>query len=447
MRVSRIFALSVLALIVGGGADLRAQVQVPAVIKIQGFLTDSSGVPVNAIVQMTFDLYDAPSGGTFINEVGPVLINVHAGVYDATLNFGPSDFSGPNRFLQVTVNGELLTPRTRMVSSPYAFRAELGSGAAGLSCWDLNGNGICDLATEDTTGDSRCDANDCRGPQGPVGPVGPQGQVGPQGPAGPVGPQGPQGAQGLPGPAVSTVATCGAGSCSSDLCGPGLFITCSASPCSVTSDTGPCQMSATGGHCGVCGVTNPGPYTSCAQILANHPGALSGVYTVDPDGAGGADPFQVYCDMTTNGGGWAVLFRSTVPSYWGSNFGSPGVGEWSQDFHGVPYPMTELLLSRVATGESITVTGFSSAGLYQCWPGANDTNWNGTVANAFSALHLGVYVANPTSAPTSYVISSEGCRRDQHSWGFGHRAQLNDQQGWGWDSSDLGATVFAIAVR
>ena len=51
----------------------------------------------------------------------------------------------------------------------------------GISCWDLNGNGSCDVDTEDGNSDTICDALDCQGPEGPQGPRGLQG---PQGPAG-----------------------------------------------------------------------------------------------------------------------------------------------------------------------------------------------------------------------------------------------------------------------
>jgi hypothetical protein len=44
---------------------------------------------------------------------------------------------------------------------------------------------------------------------------------------------------------------------------------------------------------------------SCAQILADSPESETGVYTVDPAGTG--EPFEVMCDMDTEGGGWFML--------------------------------------------------------------------------------------------------------------------------------------------
>ena len=43
------------------------------------------------------------------------------------------------------------------------------AGASGLNCWDLNGNGVGDVATEDTNSDTVVDINDCQGIDGADG--------------------------------------------------------------------------------------------------------------------------------------------------------------------------------------------------------------------------------------------------------------------------------------
>jgi hypothetical protein len=49
--------------------------------------------------------------------------------------------------------------------------------------------------------------------------------------------------------------------------------------------------------------------TSCSAIATANGAAPNGVYTIDPDGAAGAPAFSVYCDMTTDGGGWTKILQ------------------------------------------------------------------------------------------------------------------------------------------
>ncbi|HYO51193.1 fibrinogen-like YCDxxxxGGGW domain-containing protein [Archangium sp.] len=65
--------------------------------------------------------------------------------------------------------------------------------------------------------------------------------------------------------------------------------------------------------------------TSCKALLESNPATPSGLYTLDTDGTGPLAPFETWCDMTTDGGGWTLLATLT------NNGDGANQGNWLMD--------------------------------------------------------------------------------------------------------------------
>jgi len=116
-------------------AAVLAQDSTPQLIKVQGFLSDSTGgsrVPADGTYSMVFTLYDAELGGSPLAAVGPMPVLVTAGVYSVDLPFPASDFTASDRWIEITVGGEVLAPRLQVGSGPFAYVADRLDGVEAI---------------------------------------------------------------------------------------------------------------------------------------------------------------------------------------------------------------------------------------------------------------------------------------------------------------------------
>ena len=57
-----------------------------------------------------------------------------------------------------------------------------------------------------------------------------------------------------------------------------------------------------------------GVHSSCLEVKNKHPLAADGYYEVDINCNGVME--RVFCDMTTDGGGWTKVYSSEYPQIW-----------------------------------------------------------------------------------------------------------------------------------
>ncbi|MEZ4332530.1 MAG: hypothetical protein R3F35_12285 [Myxococcota bacterium] len=117
----------VIAIGVFVGSAPTASAQVPGQVSFQGLLLDAGGQPVTGNVDLAFALFADASGGTPLWSESHPATAVIDGVYDVALGsttpLTPAVLAGTTRHLEVTVDGETLTPRRPLLAVPYALTA------------------------------------------------------------------------------------------------------------------------------------------------------------------------------------------------------------------------------------------------------------------------------------------------------------------------------------
>jgi hypothetical protein len=99
----------------------------PAILNYQGFLTDQkTGVPVNGSLAVNFKIYDALTGGSLLysedqsSSISNGVLNAQIG---SNTRFPDSLTFDKPYWLEVNVNGSVLTPRQAIASAPFARSA------------------------------------------------------------------------------------------------------------------------------------------------------------------------------------------------------------------------------------------------------------------------------------------------------------------------------------
>ncbi|MBI3297826.1 MAG: hypothetical protein HYZ75_06670 [Elusimicrobia bacterium] len=102
----------------------------PTAVNWQGRLADpGTGNPVaGPTAQVTFRIYDAASNGTLLWSEGPRSLAVDNGQLEARMGevtaLSSAVFSAPGRWLEVSVDGSVLSPREAFAAAPWSLRAQ-----------------------------------------------------------------------------------------------------------------------------------------------------------------------------------------------------------------------------------------------------------------------------------------------------------------------------------
>ncbi len=127
----RLIALIAVLFLVSAGIS-----GVPAKMYFQGKFTDDLGVPIDGEYDVIFRVWDSPIAGVMLWTESRS-INFYTGLFSeelgSTVALPESIFTGAVLYLEMTVNGEILTPRKPLITVPYAFRAAIADSVVGGS--------------------------------------------------------------------------------------------------------------------------------------------------------------------------------------------------------------------------------------------------------------------------------------------------------------------------
>lgn len=185
---------------------------------------------------------------------------------------------------------------------------------------------------------------------------------------------------------------------------------------------------------GVCGP----PPLSCHHLHLDDPTAMSGIYTVDRDGAGGDSAIDVYCDMTTDGGGWTLMSKFTQDD---------GISDLSEARYNAMF-RNALWIQGASDGPPAT-----PAPTYDGTDHIESIDWRDVLVDGEEyELRQHFYKNDGTASPADATfdakwdftyngyVSQNAAPEAERAWSLTNRTVLADDTGITWDTDD--ATSF-----
>ncbi|MBI1827288.1 MAG: hypothetical protein HY287_03805 [Planctomycetes bacterium] len=148
MEITRIGIIGVALLLAASTSGLAAPMS--TAFTFQGQLKQD-GHPFDGNANLTFQLFDAVSGGNILGTINLPATVVTKGLFSADLDFGPGPFTNAEaRWLEIQVDGTSLSPRELLTATPFSLATRginvddsgnVGIGMASpLENLDVNGN-------------------------------------------------------------------------------------------------------------------------------------------------------------------------------------------------------------------------------------------------------------------------------------------------------------------
>lgn len=145
-------------------------------------------------------------------------------------------------------------------------------------------------------------------------------------------------------------------------------------------------------------------------------------------------------------GGWMTIFHSSDPSIWNKDVKDSKAG-YAVPISDVPGNIRYLRMQAAIRKTAPVIVPMTKARLLKQnaegrygWDGTNRKGWNG--------YHLGIYDTNARpKSPGLICVAVIRRGNNRLGWGFGHRNNLDDRQGYSWAGIPIRKTAFEISVK